>query len=63
MKNTNYHIIVFRNVKNGEYKEYYIVRAEDEIEEKARQLRDEFFNKEDIEIHIYTLSKRIGCDE
>lgn len=55
-----YFIINFRNMKTGEFKEYYQYISPEDIEKKARDLRDKFFNKDDIiNIHIYKLIKTI----
>lgn len=55
-----YYIISFQNMKTGELKEYYQFISPEDIEEKARDLRDKFFNKDDvIDIYIYKLAKVI----
>lgn len=56
-----YYIISFQNVQTGEFKEYYQFISPEDIEEKARNLRDKFFDKNaTINIHIYKLIKTIG---
>ena len=58
--NYNYYIISFQNMKTWEFKEYYQFISSEDIEEKARDLRDKFFTKDDIiNIHIYKLEKTI----
>ena len=59
-----YYIISFRNVETGEFKEYYQFISPEDIEEKARSLRDKFFGKDKvIDIHIYKLTKTIYYGE
>lgn len=55
-----YYIISFQNMKTGELKEYYQFTSPEDIEEKARDLRNRFFDKDDvIIIHIYREVKTI----
>lgn len=55
-----YFIISFKNMKTGEFKEYYQFISPEDIEKKARDLRDKFFDKDDIiTIHIYKEIKTI----
>ena len=55
-----YYIISFQNIKTGEFKEYYEFKSPEDIEQIARDLRNKFFNKEDvINIHIYKQVKMI----
>ena len=55
-----YFIISFRNMKTGEFKEYHQYISPEDIEKKARDLRDKFFDKDDIiNIHIYKEIKTI----
>lgn len=55
-----YFIISFQNIETGEFKEYYQFISPEDIEEKARDLRDKFFDKDDIiNIHIYKQIKTI----
>lgn len=55
-----YFIISFQNMKTGEFKEYYQYISPEDIEKKARDLRDKFFDKDDIiNIHIYKKIKTI----
>lgn len=58
--NYEYYIISFQNMKTGEFKEYYQFISSEDIEEKARDLRNKFFDKNDVvNIHIYKLAKTI----
>lgn len=55
-----YYIISFRNERTGEFKEYYQFISPEDIEEKAKELKNKFFNKDDIiTIHIYKQIKTI----
>lgn len=59
-----YYIISFKNDKTGEFKEYYQFISPEDIEEKAKYLRNEFFGEdENITIYIYKLEKTIKYDE
>lgn len=55
-----YFIISFRNEDTGEFKEYYQIISPENVEEKARKLREESFDKDaPITIHIYKHFKTI----
>lgn len=55
-----YYIISFQNLNTGELKEYYQFISPEDIEEKARELRNKFFDKDTpIHIHIYKRIKMI----
>ena len=55
-----YYIISFKNERTGEFKEYYQFISPEDIEEKAKELRNKFFKEDDIiKIHIYKLEKTI----
>lgn len=62
MRYENY-IVSFENVRTGEFKEYYLFISPKDVEEKAEELRNKFFNKEDIiKIHIYKKEKTIYAE-
>lgn len=49
-----HYIISFENVRTGEFKEYYLFVSPEDIEERAKELRNKFFKEEDIiKIHVY----------
>ena len=58
-----YYIISFRNERTGEFKEYYqciSTEAPEDIETKARKMRDVWFSKDvPITIRIYKAFKTI----
>lgn len=59
-----YYIIVFHNIKTGEFKEYYQFLPNYEIEQKAKELKQKFYNNSnDIELILYKQVKRIEVEE
>lgn len=55
-----YYLISFKNMNTGELKEYYQFISSEDIEERARELRNKFFSKNDvIMIYIYQLVNKI----
>lgn len=58
------YVISFLNRETNEIREYYVYYCREELEDKARELRNKFYDKDDIiDIQIYKFVKQIRDDK
>ena len=58
------YVISFLNRETNEIREYYVYYCREELEDKARELRNKFYDKDDIiDIQIYKFIKQIRDDK